>query len=179
MGFSDAITVLGSFVSVADPTSTAVSHRLRSACIHQQLQVDSQPVRLRLALLEAVVLPSLLWGLESLWVTLPDRGRLRAVQRTMVARCVRIFARPAEPREEFLRRRERIVTRWIKHACRGRWDENQSYRCLNLFGHVVRSSEDQLVERALRWRGVLGPQRCDKRRPSLCDAGKQATPAVV
>lgn len=90
MGFSEAVTVLGSSVSVADPTSTAVSHRLRSAWkayvgIRPQLQVYSQPVRLRLALLEAVVLPSLLWGLESLWLMLPDRGRLRAVQRTMVA----------------------------------------------------------------------------------------------
>lgn len=63
----EAITVLGSSVSVADPTSPAVSHRLRSAWkayvgIRPQLQIHSQPVRLRLALLEAVVLPSLLWG---------------------------------------------------------------------------------------------------------------------
>lgn len=156
--------MLGSSASVEDPTSTAVSHRLRSAwkaCvgIRPQLQIYAQPVCLRLALLEAVVLPSLLWGLECLWLTLPDIGCLRAVRRTLVARCIRILAKPAQPREEFLRRRERVVTRWIKQACRGRWDEIQRYRCLKFFGHAVRSSDEHVVERALRWCGVRCWQR--------------------
>lgn len=151
-------------MSVTDATATALTHRLRSAWkayagTRPQLQVYNQPIRLRLALLDAVVLPSLLWGLESLWLTLPDRGRLHAAQRTIVARCIRIFAKPAEPRDEFLRRGERVVTRWIRHACRGRWDEIQRYRCLNFYGHVVRSSDAHVVERALRWRGVRWGQR--------------------
>lgn len=45
------------------------------------------------------------------------------------------------------------MTRWIK------WDEIQRYRCLIFFGHIVRSSEDHVVERALRWRGVRRWQR--------------------
>lgn len=164
MKFSSAVTVLGSSVSIVDSTSVALSHRLRSAWkayagIRPQLQIHNQPIRLRLALLDAVVLPSLRSGLESLWLTLPDRSRVRAAQRTMVARCIRIFAGASEPREEFLRRRERVVTRWIRNACRGRWDEIQRYRCLNFYGHIVRPSDAHIVERALRWRGVRWGQR--------------------
>lgn len=102
MKFSSAVTVLGSSVSIDDPTSAALSHRLRSAWkayagIPPQLQIHNQPIRLRLALLDAVVLPSLTWGLESLSLILPDRSRARAAQRTIVARCIRIFARASEP----------------------------------------------------------------------------------
>lgn len=142
---SESVVVLGSCISSSGSASEAVTHRLRSAWrayagIRPQLQVHSQPLRLRLQLLNAVVLPSLRWGLETVWFCRPDRS------------CLRIFAKSTEPRDEFFRRRERVTSRWIKFAARGHWDQLQRYRFLNFYGHAIRLSEDHLLRDVLRWR---------------------------
>lgn len=119
------------------------------ACV---CRVYGQPLRMRLQLLDAVVLPSLLWGLETLWLCRPERSRIRAFQRTAVARCIRFFARPSETREQFFRCRERVTTKWICFARRGQWNQLQRYRFLNLYGHAMRSSDEHLLGEVLCWR---------------------------
>lgn len=111
-----------------------------------------QPWRMRLQLLDAVVLPSLLWGVKTLWLCRPERSRIRAFQRTVVARCIRFFSRPSETREQFFRRRERVTTKWIRFASRGQWDQLQKYRFLTFYGHAMRLSDDHLLGDVLRWR---------------------------
>lgn len=148
---------MGSSISAKGSASDAISHRLKCAWkaytgMRPQLQVFGQPLRMRLQLLDAVVLPSLLWGLETLWLCRPERGRIRAFERTVVARCIRFFVRPSETREQFCRRRVRVTTKWIRVAMRGQWDQLQRYRFLNYYGHAMRLSDEHLLGEVSRWR---------------------------
>lgn len=156
-GISDSIVVSGSSIATKKCAAEALTHRLRFAwksyaAIRPQLQMFDQPLRLRLQLLDAVVLPSLMLGLQRVWLCRPERGRIRAFQRTVVARCIRLFPRPDETWEQFFRRRERVTTKWITVAPRGRWGQLQRYRFLTFFGHAARLSDDHLLGDVLRWR---------------------------
>lgn len=67
-------------------------------------------------LLEATVLPSLLWGYESLDLTSKQRRSLSAVQRAMVLYMCKPPRRPNEKDEAYVPRRERIVTGIIQRC---------------------------------------------------------------
>lgn len=114
----------------------------------------TRPSKMRTQLLEATVLPSLMWGLATVWMKTREKGTIRSVQRIMVACCLHIFARPHDTHQDFHRRRERVVTVAIHRHCRARWESLQLYRVLNFGGHVVRLSDDHMVGDALRWRGL-------------------------
>lgn len=110
-------------MSVDNVARVAVAHRLRVAWrtfsgVHAQLGGHNKPLQLTIQFLEAIVFPSLLWGLERVLIQRRERGALRSVQRIIVSSCLRIFARPHEPRQEFQRRRERMNSATIKKHSR-------------------------------------------------------------
>lgn len=103
-----------------------VGHRIARAwhaysLIRPQLAQRGVPLHLRLQLLEAVVKPTLLWGLETVSLPLIQKRALTAVHRTMVKRTAHWLRRPREPAEAFYRRRERLAERGIVTHMRAHW----------------------------------------------------------
>lgn len=131
-GVSDSVVVLGSSISVENTATDALTHRHKCAWkayagIRPQLQMFEHPLCMRLQWLDVVVLLALLWGLEGIWLCRPERSRIRGFKRTVVARCIRFLSRPAEPCEQFFKRRERVRTKWICLATHGHLDQLQRY----------------------------------------------------
>lgn len=117
-----SMIVLGSMVTLPQDAWQTLAHRMRSAWkawsgIMEQVRAPRISFHLRAQLLDGVVLPSLLWGLESLSLTRPQRSKLTTIQRVMIGRMLHLFQRPRERRGAFFRRRERCVTAAIRsHA---------------------------------------------------------------
>lgn len=137
---SDMI-VLGSIVNSPQDAWRTIAHRMRSAWnawsgIRGQVRAHRISFHLRAQLLEGVVLPSLLWGLESLSLTRPQRNKLTTIQRAMIGRMLCLFQRPREPREAFFHRRERCITVAVKTHCRAEWGRLQRFRWLTFAGHT-------------------------------------------
>lgn len=137
----------------------ALEHRIQCAWkgysgIRHQLSDVSQPLLLRVSLLDSVVLPRLLWRLELQSLNLPDRSRLLGVRRVMMGRCIRFACGPRQDRASFHQPRERVIPHRILHFSRGPWDAIQHYRRLNFFGHVCRLYQEHVVTDAARWRNL-------------------------
>lgn len=62
---------------------------------------------------------------------MPSKSQILAII-LMVAR------RPSDTLEDFLRRRERIVTASLKKYSRGVWGQTQRYICFTFHGHIAR-----------------------------------------
>lgn len=135
--------------------------------------------RARVALLDAVVLPTMRWGLESLNVTKAEARRFDAIQRTMVAWVLRIPQRAAESAESFFRRRERCTTAAITKFARAKWCEIQEYTHDTLAGHPARLSHEtmrpQLSFIGDRTDGGIFVGRRSLRRQAARQAGAQGT----
>lgn len=158
MKATSSIIVLGSKITSPPSQEPVVSHRLHAAWkaymgIKSQLMMKHTPHHQKLALMDAVLLPSLLWGMESVAMLKPQRRRLDAFQRTIVGRMLRVAQRGREERSHFFRRRERCITAAIQRYARGHWGgETQKYRYFNFRGHVERMGPHHDVQRVTRWR---------------------------
>lgn len=151
------MTVLGSEVSLDWHPSDALPSRLR--CSWQkwpqprpQLSNRLTSVASRISLLDSCILPTVLWGLESVPRTTSDREQLDAMQRVMIHRILRLPQRPREDRRDFLRRRERCCTAALRRYGRSEWSRLQTYRALMFMGRISRLGADHLASDALRWR---------------------------
>lgn len=102
--------------------------------------------------MDGVLLPSLLWGLESVALVKSQHRRLDAFQSTVVGRMLRVSQRSAEPHADVFRRRQRCVTGAIKRYARGQWGKIQKYRYFGFRGHVERLGEEHDVGRVACWR---------------------------
>lgn len=151
-------TVLGNEVSVDRAQRFALQARLKVAWhkwsqIRGQLRDKSASVQKRVGLLEAVVLSALLWGLETVNLTAPERSRIDVFQRTLVHRLVQVPRRATEDIRTFLRRRERICTKMIAKTARAKWGRLQRYRVFTFAGHVARlEAPAHAAATVLKWR---------------------------
>lgn len=98
--------VLGSAINSPPDAWRTLSHRMRAAWkswagIRNQIRTQRICLLLRIQLLEGVVLPSLLWGLDTLCLTRPQRDNLTTIQRVMVGRMLKLFQKPRETRWNF------------------------------------------------------------------------------
>lgn len=134
-----------------------IAHRLRAAWkawsgVRNQVRAPRISFDLPAQLLEGVVLPSLLWGMESLSLTRPQRDKLSTIQRVMLGRMLHLFQRPREARDAFFRRRERCISAAIKQHCRAEWGRLQRFRFLTFAGHIQRTTDEHDVRRIVTWR---------------------------
>lgn len=138
-----SMTALGSQITVDKQQWDALPTRCKAAWLKWahicgQLNNRLNPVKARMALLDAVILPTLLWGLETIHLSKMERKRIVAIQRVVVHRVLRLPQRPRETLEEFVRRRERSCTTTIRKCARGDWGKIQRYRVFTFAGHVAR-----------------------------------------
>lgn len=153
------MTVLGSCVTAEAHADKTIQERIRRAW-HAWSQVRAQCTNNRISLaararlLDAVVLPTLLWGLETLSLTRAQRKWLNTLQRAMLQSAMRLPRRPEETEEAYCRRRERITTARIKDSMRSPWGQTQRFRHFMFMGHVARMGASRLAFVVLRWRGL-------------------------
>lgn len=120
------MTVLGSCVTAEADHEKSVQERVRRAW-HSWSQVRAQcvnkriPLRARARLLDAVVLPTLMWGLEARSLTRAQRRLLNTLQRAMVQNAMRLPRRSDEGQEAYCTRRERITTARIWDSMPSPW----------------------------------------------------------
>lgn len=151
--------VLGSLVAPQLDADATTADRSRKAW-HSWGQIRAQAtqrgisVKCRLRLVEAVVLPTVFWGCESVAATRMARRRPDGLQRTLVANVLRLPMRPIETTLEFCKRRERVVTRCIVRHMRAPWSQVQRYRCFTLSGHVAPLGPQRLASQAQEWRDL-------------------------
>lgn len=98
--------------------------------IRPRAQNRATPLRCRVRLLDSVVLPTLLWSLESLQMTALRRRALDGLQRRMVGRTLLVLRRATETAETYFMRRERLISRTIDKSARGKWGSLQQFRQL-------------------------------------------------
>lgn len=152
------LLVLGSFISYDRPQRHALPARLQAAWlrwsqIRGQVGCRHSTLKSRVRLIDAVILPTLLWGLETVPLSQTDRRRLDEVQRRMVGRALLVGRRPQELLTDFLRRRERCISGAITRPARGIWSELCRFRTFTFAGHVARlSPADHMAAQTLAWR---------------------------
>lgn len=150
--------VLGTVLTNKRSQGKAVPARMRAAwqtwtTVRVQMACQHVPVRAPVQLMDAIILPTLMWGLESLVLTNVEGRRLDALQRTMVGRVLRLPQRPRETADSFFRRRERCISATVRKMCRAKWSQLQRYRHFCFLGHVARLDPDtHLASLVLHWR---------------------------
>lgn len=77
------------------------------ADVRPQAQSRTVPLRARVRLLGSVILPTLLWSLESLQLSVARSRSLGGLQRCLVGRTLLLLRRSTESVEEYFARRER------------------------------------------------------------------------
>lgn len=155
----DNTLVLGSIVRLKSPTDAPLQGRLKAAWktyvrVRPQLKQRSVTVRARVVLLEATILPTMLWGTESLDLTSLQRRHITGTQRRMLGYNLQVPKRPSENVESYMKRRERLVSKTLRTHCRAAWGDIQRYRFFSFLGHVARRpSASHLCALVHRWRG--------------------------
>lgn len=121
--------------------------------IRPQTLNRNMPLRCRIKLLDSVILPTLLWSLESLQMTTLRRRTLDGLKRRLVGRTMLVPRRATESAEAYFIRRERLISRTIDKSARGKWSALQQFKQLMFFGHCARCDPDtHIVGRNFRWR---------------------------
>lgn len=110
--------------------------QIRAQCVNKRV-----PLRARAKLLDAVVLPTLLWGLATISLTRAQRKLLTTLQRTMLQNAMRLPRRSEKVQEVYARRRERITTARIRDSMRSPWGCTQRFRNFMFLGHVARMDD--------------------------------------
>lgn len=120
------MTVLGARVTAAADAEKSVQEsvcrawhawsQIRAQCVNKRI-----PLRARTRLSDAVVLPTLMWGPETLSLTRAQRRHLDALQRVMLQNAMRMPRRGDEDQAAFCRRRERVTTARFKGGMRSPW----------------------------------------------------------
>lgn len=113
-----------------------VWHKL--SLIRAQLQMRVALTRARVQFLDAVFLPTMLYGMETLYTTIVMRRTIDATQGTLIRRLLLVLRKPTEDLQVYFRRRERLITATIATYARGTWSQLWRYRQLTFLGHVVR-----------------------------------------
>lgn len=138
-----SMIVLGSLAASdgdAGPTLTAriqKGQRCWSANFRHFVQ-GATPLRRRVQLLDAILRPVLMWGLESVPLSKALRGQLDSFQRKCLSRMLRIASGPEESTTDFCRRRERCISGVIRRSCKCKWSQQQRYSFSTCPGHVAR-----------------------------------------
>lgn len=94
-------TMLGSSTTIPQDACNTMAWRFRSAWnswagVRAQIRSPRICFRFRMQLVDGVVLPTLMWGLESICLTKPQRNKLSALQGVMVSRTLNLFQKPRE-----------------------------------------------------------------------------------
>lgn len=153
------MTVLGSEVSFTPSQPEALPARLKRvwhtfSLIRAQLQLRAAPIRARVQLLDAVLLPTKLYGMETVHTTTGMRRKVDATQRTLIGRLLLVLRRPTGELQAYFRRRERLITTTLAKHARGIWSQLWRCRQLTFLGHVVRLRPyEHLSARVQQWRG--------------------------
>lgn len=153
------MTVLGSVVTKEHEPSVPLAARLKAAWlkyskVRVQLQHRYTPLALRVKLMDSILTPTVLWGLETVRLPKTQRRTIDAFQRHVMARMVLVARKASESMEVFMRRRERVVTTTVKKHSRGIWGQIQQYRLFTSHGHLARSqSACHMSAQSLMWRG--------------------------
>lgn len=151
------IVILGSVVTKEQDPSTPQGARLKVAWLNYskvraQLQHRYTPLATRIKPMDSVLIPTILWGLETVPLPKTHKRRINAVQRQIMARMLLVARRASETLEDFLRRRERIVTASLKKYSRCIWGQIQ-YIFFTIHGHIARlQSMYHMSTQALMWR---------------------------
>lgn len=127
------MTILGSQLSTARLQRSALQARERAAWhtwsqARHQLKYKLVPVSLRMRMLDAVILPTVMWGLETIVLTQADRRKLDGMQRAMIQRMQQVPQRPKYSQREMCRGRERLCSAALRTWARGEWGRLQRYR---------------------------------------------------
>lgn len=143
LGVTREMTVLGSAVSFDPAQAEALPARLKRvwhtlSLIRAQLQLRAAPLRARAQLLDVVLLPTLLYGMETVGTTTKMKRKLDAAQRTLAGRILLVLRKPMEELQADFRRRDRLITATIQKYARGVWSQLWRYRQMTFLGHVVR-----------------------------------------
>lgn len=150
------LLVLGSYVSHDRTQRHAFPARLQAAWlrwsqVRRQVGCRHSP-KSRILLVEFVILPTLLWGLETVPLSQTERRRLDGVQRRMVGRALLIGRRSGELLEDFFRRRERCISGAIRRHTRGLWSELCHCRMFTFAGHAARlAPAEHMSAQTLAW----------------------------
>lgn len=153
------MTFLGSEVSFNPTQPEALPARLKRvwhkfSLIRAQLQLRAAPLRARVQLLDAVLLPTMLHDMETVYTTTTMRRKVDATQRTLVGRILLVLRKPAEDLQAYVRRRERQITLTTQKYARGVWSQLWRYRQMTFLGHVVRLRPyEHLAASVQQWRG--------------------------
>lgn len=154
------MVILGSVATKEHDPGGPLGARLKAAWleyskVRAQLQHRYTPLAMRVKLMDSVLLiPTILWGLETARLPKTQKRRINAFQRQVMARMLLIAHRASETLEDFLRRRERVVTASLKNHRRGIWGHIQQYRFITFHGHVARLQPTyHMSTQALMWRG--------------------------
>lgn len=117
------MTVLESCVTAEADHDKSVQERVRRAwhawshiraqCVNKRI-----PLRARARLLDAVALPTLMWGLETLSLARAQRRLLNTLQRAMVQNAMLLLRCSDEDQEAYYKRRARITTARIWDSMR-------------------------------------------------------------
>lgn len=154
----DHMTVLGAEISTDPLQKHALPKRLQAAwgtwhLVRAQVVDRAVPLAQRIQLLDRVVLPIVMWGLEIVWLQARQKQKIDALHRALVAKCVGILRRPADTTETFMRRRERLTSRATSRHARAPWSQLHTFRVLTFFGHLARQNpEVHIAAIVLRWR---------------------------
>lgn len=154
-----AMAVLGSEISFNPSRPEALPARLnivwqKFSLIEAQLQMRVAPIRARVQLLDVVIQPTMLYGMETVHITTVMRRKVDATQGTLIGRLLPVLRKPTEDLQAYFRRRQRLITTTIAKYARGTWSQLWRYRQLTFLGHLVRLRPyDHLSARLQQWRG--------------------------
>lgn len=168
--------LLGPVSALNDPAQAPLLARTRAAWhayaqVRQQLKQRSVSIRARVQLLDSVVLPWLMWGLESVDLSGLQRRQLGGIQRTVVSHMPMFGRRATETIVHLCNRRQRLTTTAISTKTRGQWSRLKRYRFrLDVATHAPPSGRHARIV----FRCPLPPHGIDtskSRRPGGCCDG--------
>lgn len=90
-----------------------------------------------------MILPALLYGMETIHTTTTNRRNINGTQHALVGRMLLVLRRTTESLRDYCRRRERLITTTISKHSRGVWSQLWWYRQLTFVGHVSNNGEDR------------------------------------
>lgn len=137
MSVAKQILVLGSYISEKHQDA-ALPARIQVAW-YKWMEIKPQATDRgvaagkRIALLDRVILPAVMWGLESAPLPSLQGRKLDALQRSLVSRSLAIFKRSSEDMASDMQRRERLTSAAIRKYSRAKWSDIQRYRLLMFF----------------------------------------------
>ena len=140
---TEGFTLLGTLYTLTGGTKAEVKHRIKVAWgkfyqIWPLLRHRASSLKQRIRLFNAVVGRSLLWGSESWTLTVAEKKKLRAVERSMLRRFAGPSRRTGEDWVPWVRRATRVAEEAAKAAGVKSWVHQHLLAKWRWAGHVAR-----------------------------------------